>query len=1062
MINEVELIVSTGSSQSGLISEPLGAGSMGTSKIGVSVEPNASIIGSTIVITDLDDNTYTRIVDAIVFGDVWEGLWTISYNPAIVFGANPKSYTSNTRVDEYLDLYENESISQNWSFTDISDFTTMGSYSREFRVPLTDRNQRVLGAVGDVNYLNDGTTDTLFNTKIPAEIRVNTLPIIKGHIRVMRAFKQLDRFTDVQLTFYSETPDLLRNIGDAKLKDLSAMPTLDHVCDNTTVLDTTGDYMYSLIDRGQHWDETGTALSRPVLNSSNPVWAADLTPSVKWRWIFEQVMSDAGFTYAADDLIAVLDNYYMPFITRSSLFDPTKYLFTAQITANQSITSGGYLTGTTEIIDNDGVYASDVFTAPLDCVYYFDFWTHMFVASPVSNGRIIEIYLSDTTTNVDYLAGSITNGNTGNQDISGHTPAFFNLIGGHTYRVKYRIYNLAMLEIPVPQVFVYSATTNDGTGWRIIQVGDVTNNVPITMSELAPDIKQVDFIRDVIRMHNLVVVPDRNRENHLIMQSMVNYLGSGGQVDWTSRLDIGKDITIESTTDLQRSDLLYTYSLGADVASKFFNDIGGRTYGDYKINGYRVSAVTPTNQFASGDTTIKLTTQSTPAQEIAGTNIAIPKFINDKGEFVAPFMRCLYHAGDAEIQLTDGEVSTLTSVPVLNHYSTVNATISDYDLNFAPETPLHDIVSNPYNNLFNLYWRNYLNSIYSPEARVMTASFALDLTDILTFSFATQYWIKDSYWRILEINDYKVGGKESTQVKLLKVVNPIIDCDLLPVGSLANGEVQWTDQAGNPASGTSLCCNRYHWYWSNAREVCFSVLRQGDNTILGATTTTNGGSIADVQAPRSAIRSTVNLNADISSQFSAYAGSSITIDKGNIGTLAVGRSLKLEGENAGAALLGKNVLAKSGGLHVGGGWMYNTGSNAEGGQQWGLLIHANKDMMSVSGDTLEMPIESIANNRINLPDSTSWACVVNANISATTTHAHYMWSVYLEKDGSGVASATAPVLIGSDSTLAQSVSLVIDTASDTSEHRVLLQFTGAPFPVQIYAMMTTQYLQLRV
>jgi hypothetical protein len=403
----------------------------------------------------------------------------------------------------------------------------------------------------------------------------------------------------------------------------------------------------------------------------------------------------------------------------------------------------------------------------------------------------------------------------------------------------------------------------------------------------------------------------------------------------------------------------------------------------------------------------------------------------------------------------------LTNVPVLNHYSTINASISDYDLNFAPETPLHDIISNPYNNLFNLYWRNYLNSIYSPEARLMTASFALDLSDILTFSFANQYWINGAYWRILEINDYKVGGKESTQVKLLKVVNPIIDCDLLPVGSLANGEVQWTDQAGTPTDGTSLCCNRYNWYWSNAKEKCYSVLRQGDNSTTGATTTTNGGSIGDVQAPRSAIRSTVNLNADISSQFSAYAGSSITIDKGNIGTLAVGRSLKLEGENGGAVLLGKNVIAKSGGLHIGGGWMNNTSSSVEGGQQSGVLICASKELLTTSGDTLEMPIESIANNRINLPNDTSWACIITANIRSNTDYGWYVWGVYLDKTGA-VASSDTPTLIASNSSLTPSVDLIVDTTSDTTEHRLLLEFTGSGFPIQIYAMMTINYNQLRV
>ena len=984
-----------------------------------------------------------------------------SDNPSLIDSGTYFTFMLGNGQEYYLDLYENESISQNWSFTDVSELKVVGSYSREFRIPLSDRNQQVLGAVGDVNYLSDETTDTLFNTKIPAEIRVNTLPIIKGHLRVMRAFKQRDRHTDVQVAFYSETPDLLRAIGEKKLKELNNISTLNHTCTYATVTDTTQPYLYSLIDRGQKWDETGTTGSRPILNAGNPVWAADLTPSVKWSWIFEQVMNDAGFTYDADDLLAVLENYYMPFITRTSLNDPVEFLFSAQLTANQSITSGGYLTGTTEFVDNANTYSADTFTAPADSVYYFIFWTTMFVASPVSNGRIVEIYLTDITDNVDYLAGSITNGSTGWQYIEGFTYNFFNLIAGHEYRVKYRIYNLAMLEIPVPQVFIFNTTPISGTGWRLTQVGDSTNNVPVTMSQLAPDVKQVDFLRDVIKMHNLVVVPDRSRDKHLIIQSMSNYLGGGNYVDWTSKLDTSKDITIESTTDLQKKTLKFTYSLGGDVASKFFNDVGGRTYGDYKIDGYQINSVTPANQFALGDTEIKLVTQSTPAQEIRGTDIAIPKFINDRGEFVAPFMRCLYNAGDALIRLTtgvDGAPVDLVAVPVLNHYSTVNATFADYDLNFAPETPLHDITSSPYNNLFNLYWRDYLNGIYSPQSRLMTASFALDLTDILSFSFADTIWIKDSYWRILDISDYKVGAKDSTTVKLIKVIDTSAICDLTPSGSLINGQITWIDGDGAPATGTEACCNAYDWFWSPAKSACFSNIIRRTNE----TTAVESRNIATIQAPVNALKSAIELNADISSQFSAYVGSQITIDKGNVGTLAAGRSLTLEGEQRGAALLGKNVLAKSGGLHLGGGWMTDSGSAPDGGQQWGILIHANKDVIGASGDELEMPVESIAGNRINLPDSTTWACVINANVRTASTFAHYMWSVHLSKDASGIASSLPPVLIGSDTNMSQIINLVIDTASDTSEHRISLEFTGAPFPVQVYAMMTTQYLQLRV
>ena len=51
----------------------------------------------------------------------------------------------------YLDLFENESISQNWQYTDLNNFQALGAFSREFRVPVTDRNQLALGALFDVN-----------------------------------------------------------------------------------------------------------------------------------------------------------------------------------------------------------------------------------------------------------------------------------------------------------------------------------------------------------------------------------------------------------------------------------------------------------------------------------------------------------------------------------------------------------------------------------------------------------------------------------------------------------------------------------------------------------------------------------------------------------------------------------------------------------------------------------------------------------------------------------------------------------------------------------------------
>lgn len=980
----------------------------------------------------------------------------ISDDPTAIASGAYFTFTLGSPKEFFLDLYENESISQNWNFTDISDFKVVGSYSRQFRIPLTQRNQEAIGAVGEVNYLTNEQNDTVFNTKIQAEIRVNTLPIIKGHLRIIRAFKQLDKLVDVEVSFYSETPDLFRAIGDKKLRDITTLVELNHTCDTTSVFDTTQPYLYSLIDRGQKWDNTGTDGTRPINSPTNSLWAADFTPSVKWSWLFDAIMNDAGFTYEATDLMNVLDTYYMPFITRPSLQDPNEFKFAARINADQSITSGGFLSSTIDVFDNNNVWSSDTFTAPATTNYYFILWvSHEFFGLP-SVGRIIEVYMTDITTGTDYLAGTLTNLPLLNV-VEGYVVSVLAGITGHEYRVKYKIYNGAFLEIPVPQLFKFSTSVNGGCSIQLVSVGDVTNNIPIFMSQLAPDVKQIDFLRDVISMHNIAIVPDPTQPNRFLFQSMQDYIGSGERIDWTNKLDISKDIVVESTTDFQKQNINFTYSLGGDVASKFFNDAAQRVYGDYKINGYTIDATTPPNQFATGDTSIKLTTQSTPAQIIKGTSYAIPKFINDRGEFVNPAMRCLFVGGTAQVRYTDGFTDTEETIPLLSHYSVINADFTDNDLNFAPETPLHEIVSSPYNNLFNLYWRNYLNGLYSPQTRLMNANFALDLVDILTFSFSNLVWIKDSWWRVLEINDYKVGDSETTNVKLLKVVDTTAPCDLAPVGSLINGQVIWEDADGNPAAGTELCCNEYSWFWSEQKNACYSnIVRR-----TYVTNTQTQRTINEIQAPINSLKSAVGLNVDPSSQFSTFAGAGILIGANNLGTLAVGRSLKLDADKRGAVLLGKNVLAKTAGLHLGGGWITDSAANADGGQQFGVVIFSAKDNIAASMNTLPLFIEGIKDNHIELEKETSQVCTLTVNIQYDTFSGYAIFFFRISKDSAGVCTASAPVLQYQESDGTSSASLIIDTTTNPNQHRLLFQAYGLGFPFSYIVTGSLQYIQLR-
>ena len=58
-------------------------------------------------------------------------------------------------------------------------------------------------------------------------------------------------------------------------------------------------------------------------------------------------------------------------------------------------------------------------------------------------------------------------------------------------------------------------------------------------------------------------------------------------------------------------------------------------------------------------------------------------------------------------------------------------------------------------------FKQYLDNIYSSEARIMECYLNLNEVDIFNFSFADEIFIKDSYWRILNISNYQVGTKTS-------------------------------------------------------------------------------------------------------------------------------------------------------------------------------------------------------------------------------------------------------------------------------------------------------------
>lgn len=1037
-----------------------------TPLIGGTIYCSTADVNNTATIVSYDNATQFVTIDTPI---LWSG-------GGDAFCPSTIDLLIDTTVEHFLDLYPNESISLSYQFTDLNNFTQIGTFSRDFRIPATKRNVEALGPLYDYNFVDDIQS---FSRKYTCELRVDTIPISRGYLRVMAAYKQQDYLSDFQVSFYSAAPNFVKEIGDKKLADITDLQTKNEnvVLPNVTVQNNFR--IWSLIDRAvgnKAFSEQGELNTRRVYDvAGTPLYAGDLTPCVRADYLLTEIFKDAGFELDASNLLNIIQEYYVPWVnTERLIFTQSASDYALRVKNNNAITSSiqiGYTDFPFDFEIFDSAVAFDpttyTYSAPSPAIYQFKLTTTISNCNKIG-GVSFKIRVTDLSAfTTDIMLGVIY---TGNGTYSFTSSPFF-MANGYTFQVLYRHTTVNTTGPGSPSI-TYDA---DGTFLELESITFLSNS-DIYYPYNAPDVKQIDFVSDLIKMHNLAVIPDMAIENKLKLEPMQTYIGSGDTLDWTKKLDTSKDIVIKGTDDLRKSKLSFTYSAGQDTYSKLFVD-QGRVYGDYKAEPYLVTNTQVPSSYQTGETTVKLVTQSTPATQINGSNIIVPRFWTQSGDnapkFTAPQLRMLYYAENVDIYIYD-EVSgygVIQSVPTLNHYSDTSGFNPDYnskDLNWAPETPLHDYTANPFDNLFTLYWRDYLDTIYADDARILEANFALNNTDIISLNFADYIFVKDAYWRILELSDYKMGQYESTRVKLLKM-NPgqaaPPKCNMTPTSVNLDGSVNFLSLSGSPVTATKVCCDAYNYTWSENTKICYA--RPGDRPQVGKPNNDGSGKgeitgINTISAGLNNINSTTNLDAG-SSTFSVFAGNDIKIEGTNDNLIAIGDTINLKGDQRGAALFGKSIESVVPGLVIGGGWTQDDRTYGyEGSQSAGTFIMSNAGIYPATLNVLELFIEGINNKRIVMEDEMLWYMRMHVMVQPTIyQYINATITAQMGKSG-GLAFATAPIVQYQDTSMAgMTVNLLIDVVTNPAEHRLNIQLAGGTYPFFTRLLAEINYTQFR-
>jgi hypothetical protein len=339
---------------------------------------------------------------------------------------------------------------------------------------------------------------------------------------------------------------------------------------------------------------------------------------------------------------------------------------------------------------------------------------------------------------------------------------------------------------------------------------------------LPADTLQIDLLADLQKMFNLYFYQSPQDPSLIYIEPWTTFYSSV-VVDWSQKSDENAEMTMVCGDPELRKRFTFAYRDGGEALSKQYRNTWQTGYGSRQYD--------TDNFYGRGEQVIETKAATViPAQY--RTNIVMGRTWDVEADGSIRTMKTGYRlaqynyvkmqpspSGSVETWLwIDGFKTTVSSwvsgdtLPYIGHVD--NPYNPSQDLSFGMPRQLYFALPDgqagftPYtnNNLFNVYWKNYIEEIASKEAMQVEATFLLTVSDIATLDFRIPIYWHGIKWRLLEIKDYRIGQNVMCRVTLRRILNlaEFSAQSVNPVGNYnLNAEVQgeYYPQIVNPIKG---------------------------------------------------------------------------------------------------------------------------------------------------------------------------------------------------------------------------------------------------------------------
>ena len=704
----------------------------------------------------------------------------------------------NPTIGYDLDLSQDTDIAITFSVQDLADITKRrGAFSKTIALPSSKANDIAFRYAYNVQSFVGGFTP---NKQVKCALWNDGVQVFRGTMQML-SMSVTRGVATYEVGIYGEEVSLFKAMEGVKLVDTVGVTGMNHTFTESLV---TGSWDDTFSDAsGFVYGITDAIGLGHVLGSQTPVGAfASLFAALNYafdRLIPIEVQRPNIWVKKMIDLIFAQHGYrYESTFFQSTEFERLVIPYAGEAFPYVSgenkcfVGASGYVTDaawTYDVIFNDTTspfYNSDdgkmdtstgVFTAASGYAGLYNLNVQLNLAGATDASQFtIEVKDSSGTLLKDTQGNSIS-----------EVVAIGNNILIHTINRQVFLAQNGTLKVVV--------TANEGA--MELQAGTFQLNLTQRLSmvnqymdmrtALPADTLQIDLLSDLQKMFNLYFYQSPI-DPTLIYIEPFNEFYTSGVVDWSQKSDEAQEMQITMGDPELRKQFTFAYRDGGEALAK--------SYQATWQEGYGCRIFDTDNFYGVGEQRIETKCATViPAQY--RTNIVLGRTFDVQDDGTLKTMKTGYRIAQYNyVQMTPAPSgSTETWYWVANFGTNISGWVSGNTLPYIghvdnPYDPQQDLAFGmpkqiyfalpdgqggytPYtnNNLFNGYWRTYIEEIASAEAMTVQATFLLTVTDIATLDFRIPVYWHGVKWRLLEISDYRVGQNVMCRVTLRRILN---------------------------------------------------------------------------------------------------------------------------------------------------------------------------------------------------------------------------------------------------------------------------------------------------